>query len=557
MATTLDTLLLKLQVDSTGLNSGLTSAETKITTFSDKASKAFAAIAAAAAAAASLGGFVNVITTFEKLEASLRTVTGSSEAASYAFNQLQNFAMTTPFQLEEVVNAFIKMKALGLDPSQEALTSFGNTAIAMGKSLNQMIEAVADAATGEFERLKEFGIRASTQGDSIKFTFQGVTTEVKNSADAIQDYLKQIGDVQFAGAMEQQSNTLNIALSNLADAFDKLIKQIGDSGTTQIFIDIANAITKVTNNITEFVATQEKVGAWFYNITHGVDAATQEIQTFNEELRKAGQAGTQQLAVQQAAPIAPQSTQPTEEDKKKQAQLETDLARFEESLRTKEESENFYYEGRLEKLEEFRNNELITEQEYNQLMLDEYARHTEALNKIEEAGLTDREKFQRMSMSKQAQTIFGELSNITAGVAQHNKTLFEINKVAGIGSAIVNAYIGISKTLATYPFPINIAMAAAHAAAAFAQVTAIKSSTFNGGGGGSAPSLAGSTPAPAVSDVGSSGGRGGGGSNSGLDITLTGFGMNDLFTGAQVNSLIARINEAVEDGAIIRSVRVS
>ena len=30
----------------------------------------------------------------------------------------------------------------------------------MGKDITQMIEAVADAATGEFERLKEFGIKA-------------------------------------------------------------------------------------------------------------------------------------------------------------------------------------------------------------------------------------------------------------------------------------------------------------------------------------------------------------------------------------------------------------
>ena len=35
----------------------------------------------------------------------------------------------------------------------------------MGKSLNQMIEAVADATTGEFERLKEFGIKARTHGE--------------------------------------------------------------------------------------------------------------------------------------------------------------------------------------------------------------------------------------------------------------------------------------------------------------------------------------------------------------------------------------------------------
>ncbi|NBT06501.1 MAG: hypothetical protein EBS54_07180 [Betaproteobacteria bacterium] len=94
---------------------------------------------------------VDVQRQFDVLNSSLVTVTGSSDAADRAFAWLKDFAATTPFQLSEVTQAFIKMKALGLDASRESLTSYGNTASAMGKSLNQMIEAVADAATGEFE----------------------------------------------------------------------------------------------------------------------------------------------------------------------------------------------------------------------------------------------------------------------------------------------------------------------------------------------------------------------------------------------------------------------
>ena len=41
----------------------------------------------------------------------------------------------------------------------------------MGKDLSQMIEAVADATTGEFERLKEFGIKAGKEGDDPRPDF--------------------------------------------------------------------------------------------------------------------------------------------------------------------------------------------------------------------------------------------------------------------------------------------------------------------------------------------------------------------------------------------------
>ena len=166
----------------------------------------------------------------QSLKASLETVTGSQRGAEQAFSAIQQFAKETPFQLQQVTQAFIKLKALGLDSGQESLKAYGNTASAMGKSLDQMIEAVADAATGEFERLKEFGIRASQQGDRVKFTFRGVTTTVAKSADEIEGYLRSIGQVQFAGAMERQMQTLNGRISNLQDNWAALMTALGESG---------------------------------------------------------------------------------------------------------------------------------------------------------------------------------------------------------------------------------------------------------------------------------------------------------------------------------------
>lgn len=102
----------------------------------------------------------NANTTFERLSASLKTVTGSTKAAQEAFTLIEKFAINTPYQLNEIVEAFIRLKALGLDPSEEALTSYGNTASAFSKNMIDFVEAVADATVGEFERLKTFGIKA-------------------------------------------------------------------------------------------------------------------------------------------------------------------------------------------------------------------------------------------------------------------------------------------------------------------------------------------------------------------------------------------------------------
>lgn len=177
------------------------------------------------------------------LNVQLKTATGSAGAASAKFTELTALATRLPSSLQDVTQAFVKLKNLGLDPSERAIISYSNTAAAMGKTLNDMIEAVADASTGEFERLKEFGIRAKTQGDQIQFTFQGVTTSVKNNAQSITEYLTRIGEVNFAGAATERMNTLDGAISNLEDSFDSLLRTINSGGFGTVLADGVRVFT--------------------------------------------------------------------------------------------------------------------------------------------------------------------------------------------------------------------------------------------------------------------------------------------------------------------------
>jgi len=180
---------------------------------------------------------------FQSLQASLITFTGSAEAANRQFAVLQDFAAKTPFSLEEVVGGFNKLVARGITPSIESLTAFGNIASGTGKSLDQFIEAVADAAVGEFERLKEFGIKANSEGDRIKLTFGGVTKTVGKNSQEMLSYLESLGQTKFAGAIERQSQTLNGAFSNLGDAISKLSVAIGEAGLNKFLVDATRSMT--------------------------------------------------------------------------------------------------------------------------------------------------------------------------------------------------------------------------------------------------------------------------------------------------------------------------
>lgn len=213
---------------------------------------------------ATIGAYVSKLVQvqreFDVLNSSLVTVTGSSAQAEKEFAWIRQFASTTPYALAEVTQAFVKMRALGLDASKESLLSYANTASAMGKGLDQVIEAVADASSGEFERLRDFGIRASQQGDQVAFTFRGVTTTVKKNSDDIVAYLKRIGDVDFAGAVEERSKTLDAALSNLADSWDGLFRAASRGGIGNAIANDARSVATTLDVIGEAMENARKSG---------------------------------------------------------------------------------------------------------------------------------------------------------------------------------------------------------------------------------------------------------------------------------------------------------
>ena len=204
-----------------------------------------------ALAAAKIGSFVyDTAKSFESLNAQLITSEKTQARAQIAFERIREFAANTPYELEQVTQAYIKLRNLGLDPSTKALTAYGNIAGGLSKSLDQVIEAVADASTFQFERLRDFGISARQQGDQVKFTFAGVTTTVAKNAEEITRYLQSIGEVNFAGGMERQAKTLEGVSSNLGDSFAALASKVDSkAGFTGAIKSAMQLLTQFTNQL--------------------------------------------------------------------------------------------------------------------------------------------------------------------------------------------------------------------------------------------------------------------------------------------------------------------
>ena len=213
--------------------------------------------------------FTNTASDFEKYGATLETIEGSSTKAKESLKWIGDFAKQTPYELDQVTEAFVQMRAYGLNPTNGSLKSLGDAASAMNKPLIQAVEAMADAMTGENERLKEFGIKASQKGQEIAYNWTDSSGKAKhiiiqNNSEIIQSTLESIFNSKYQDAMKNQMSTYGGMISNIKDQWTQFKKDFMDAG---LFAYIKAFIKTFTESFTKSFAL---VSSEHENFTNGI-----------------------------------------------------------------------------------------------------------------------------------------------------------------------------------------------------------------------------------------------------------------------------------------------
>ncbi len=178
------------------------------------------------------GQIISASASMEQLRARLVTAVGSVKEANTLFEQLYRFAKLTPFEFPELVQSAVNLENFGIR-ANEWLKTIGDTAAATGATVDQVTQAILDASVGEFERLKELGIKAieehgqtylvyrNRQGEQIKAAID------RTNSDIILSTIQAIWNEKYADAMRQQSQTLIGQWSTLRDNVRALLTEMG------------------------------------------------------------------------------------------------------------------------------------------------------------------------------------------------------------------------------------------------------------------------------------------------------------------------------------------
>jgi len=232
----------------------------------DGMQKRIVAIGAAIATSFAVKKIIDVTARFEDLRDSLNTVTGSIENGSDAFKFIQDFATKSQFGVETLTETFIKLKAAGIEPTAELLTTFTDTAAVTTDqigSLTAITDLFARTTSGglgleELNRLADRGIPVfKILEDQIGITRLEVSEFGKTSEGAreITEALIRGLNQEFGGATQDRLDNLSTAMSNFGIAVDNAIGVFGEG--------LKPALVEGTTIITNFISKNEELIASF------------------------------------------------------------------------------------------------------------------------------------------------------------------------------------------------------------------------------------------------------------------------------------------------------
>lgn len=283
-ATAIDTLLVRIEADLSGLRRDLKRVERTTENSSRKVQQATKKMdsgfkrmgstlkALAPLIATGLGaGFVRSVlrtgSEIENLRIRMNTLFGSVEEGTRAFDSLTKFASKVPFSLQEIQNAAGSLSAVAGNAEElnELLVVTGNISANFGIPFAEAasnVQRALSAGAGAADQFRDRGVLAFAGFQA------GASYSASETARILQENFGTGGKTD--GAMDQLAGTFTGAMSMLGDATFNFQRQIAETGLLGAVTDLVKEFTAITNDGQSFAQT---LGGLMTDAVQGLAAA--------------------------------------------------------------------------------------------------------------------------------------------------------------------------------------------------------------------------------------------------------------------------------------------
>jgi hypothetical protein len=215
---------------------------------------------------------IDITKEFETLRTTLRFVTGSVEGGQRAFGLLRNLSRQTQFSTKELSDSFITLQNSGIEPTDELLRTFIDTASATANSLdtlNDLTRLFAKGATGAgigSQSLSQLASKGIPVFQILEKELGLTRTQLNKFADdaegsaIILDALQKGLASTFGGASSQRAGDLAIVLKNLFENLKDVADLIAtDGGFSTSFKELLKTFGELLKTLAPVIAILGKL----------------------------------------------------------------------------------------------------------------------------------------------------------------------------------------------------------------------------------------------------------------------------------------------------------
>ena len=212
---------------------------------------------------------------FARANMAFTTMLGSADKAKKFLQELQQIAVTTPFEFTQLQDASKRLLAMGIavEKIPDMIVKIGDAVSGLGtgqQGFDRITTAIGQmnskgkATAEEMKQFTEAGIGAwdalaNAIGVSVPEAMEMVTKRQVDASTAITAIMAGMGE-RFGGLMEQQSATIEGRLSNLQDTTTMILAEVGQELITAL--KLPEVITAVGDFAQAFLG-------WFQSLDEG------------------------------------------------------------------------------------------------------------------------------------------------------------------------------------------------------------------------------------------------------------------------------------------------
>ncbi len=168
--------------------------------------------------------FVTAASKIEVFGNQLLMVTKNAKAADNALKAIREFARTSPLETEDVVQSFVRLRAIGLEPTMEQMKTLGGVAVLMGRQMTDVLQAFIGLNK---RTLRELGIDIDRTGQKAVIQSGNIRKVVEKDSASIRAALIEIWEERFPNAIEVAANTTKSKIAIMKSNIFELSAVIG------------------------------------------------------------------------------------------------------------------------------------------------------------------------------------------------------------------------------------------------------------------------------------------------------------------------------------------